>query len=122
MSTVIRYVQNTLTAANTNTAVSSTGSDYAEVTLDILCVAGQAANAAATTLLTWTGSGKIKSIKSVLVKANNGNVVAFGITAATATNFTIDATGKIITMQVLNGGVAIPANATICITLILGNY
>jgi hypothetical protein len=117
-----RYITNTLTAANTNTSVNSTGKDYGEYTFSILCVAGQAANAAASTLLTWTGSGTIKQISSVTMRGNTGNVIACGITAATATNFSIDATGKIITMQVANGGVSIPANTTIIIKLIIGNY
>lgn len=122
MTSVVRYVQNTTTAANVNTNAGSTGTDYQLVVFDITTTAAIAAGANAN-ILTWTGAGKIKSIASVLMKATTTQgVIGVGVTALTATNLTIDATGKIINLAVLAGGVAIPANATICLTLVIGNY
>lgn len=122
MTSVVRYVQNTTTAANVNTNAGSTGTDYQLVVFDITTTAAIAAGANAN-ILTWTGAGKIKSIASVLMKATTTQgVIGVGITALTATNLTIDATGKIINLAVLAGGVAVPANATICLTLVIGNY
>jgi hypothetical protein len=122
MTSVVRYVQNTTTAANVNTNAGSTGTDYQLVVFDITTTAGITANANAN-ILTWTGAGKIKSIASVLIKATNTQgVVGVGITLVTATNIIIDATGKVINLAVSNGGVGIPANATICLTLVIGNY
>lgn len=122
MTSVVRYVQNTTTAAGVNTNAGSTGTDYQLVVFDITTTQAIAATANAN-ILTWTGAGKIKSIASVLIKATaTQGVIGVGITLGTATNFTIDATGKVINLAVLAGGVGIPANATICLTLVIGNY
>ena len=122
MTSVVRYVKNTSTAANVNTSVASTGGDYQLITIDVTTVAGIAAGANAN-IVTWAGSGKIKSIASILMKAQaTQGIVGVGVTNGTATNFTIDATGKIINVAVLAGGVAIPANTTICLLLVIGNY
>ena len=122
MTSVVRYVKNTSTAANVNTSVASTGGDYQLITIDVITVAGIAAGANAN-IVTWAGSGKIKSIASILMKAQaTQGIVGVGVTNGTATNFTIDATGKIINVAVLAGGVAIPANTTICLLLVIGNY
>lgn len=119
MTSVVRYVQNTSTAANVNTAVGSTGGDYQLIAFDIITVAGIAANANAN-VLTWTGSGKIKSIMSVEVFSQAGAINA--PSAAAATSVTIDATGKIINVAVANAGTAIVANSIIKLLLIIGNY
>lgn len=119
MTSVVRYVQNTSTAANVNTAVGSTGGDYQLIAFDIITVAGIAANANAN-VLTWTGSGKIKSVIQYLVKSNAG---AIHVPVAAATDsVTIDATGKIINVAVANGGTAIAANSVISLLLVIGNY
>ena len=75
MTSVVRYVKNTTTAANVNVAVASTGGDYQLVAFDITTAAGIAANANAN-ILTWIGAGKIKSILSVFVRAAGQGAVA----------------------------------------------
>ena len=122
MTAVIRYVTHTMDGGDNTPAVESTGSDYQLITIDVMSVAGIAAGANAN-IVTWAGSGKIKSIASILMKAQaTQGIVGVGVTNGTATNFTIDATGKIINVAVLAGGVAIPANTTICLLLVIGNY
>ena len=119
MTSVIRYVQNTTTAANVNTTVGSTGGDYQLIAIDVTTAAGIAANANAT-VLTWTGSGQIKSIFSVFMKSTVG---AINVPIATATtSVVVDATGKIVNVAVANGGTAIAANSVISLLLVIGNY
>ena len=122
MTSVVRYVNNTTTAADVNTEVASTGGDYQLVAFDITTTAAIEAEGNAK-ILTWTGSGKIKSIASILMKAPaTQGIIGVGVTGSSATNFRINNTGKIINVEVLTGGVAIPANTTICLLLVIGNY
>ena len=129
MTSVVRYVKNTTTAANVNVAVASTGGDYQLVAFDITTAAGIAANANAN-ILTWTGAGKIKSILSVFVRAagqgavaQTGEVIPFGAVAQnTHSTITLDATGKTINIALLAGAPAINAGATISLLLVIGNY
>jgi hypothetical protein len=119
MTSVIRYVKNTTTATNVNTNVGSTGGDYQLIAIDVTTVAGIFANGTAN-VLTWTGSGQIKSILSVFIKSNVGaiNVPA----AAGTTRVTIDESGKIVNVAVAAGGTAIAANSVISLLLVIGNY
>ena len=122
MTAVIRYVTHTMDGGDNTPDVDSTGSDSQLLAFDITTTEGIAAEDNADVLV-WKGSGKIKSIASILIKAQGTQgIVGVGITNLTATNFTIDATGKIINVAVLAEGVAIPANATICLVLVIGNY
>ena len=109
MTSVVRYVQNTTTAANVNTSVVSTGGDYQLVAFDITTAAGIAANANAN-ILTWKGAGKIKAISSVFMRrATTGEVIPMGAVAQnTHTTITLDATGKIINIALLAGATPIP--------------
>ena len=129
MTSVVRYVKNTTTAANVNVAVASTGGDYQLVAFDITTAAGIAANANAN-ILTWIGAGKIKSILSVFVRAagqgavaQTGEVIPFGAVAQnTHSTITLDATGRTINMALLAGAPPINAGATISLLLVIGNY
>lgn len=129
MTSVVRYVKNTTTAANVNVAVASTGGDYQLVAFDITTAAGIAANANAN-ILTWIGAGKIKSILSVFVRAagqgavaQTGEVIPFGAVAQnTHSTITLDATGRIINIALLAGAPPINAGATISLLLVIGNY
>ena len=129
MTSVVRYVKNTTTAANVNVAVASTGGDYQLVAFDITTAAGIAANANAN-ILTWTGAGKIKSILSVFVRAagqgavaQTGEVIPFGAVAQnTHSTITLDATGRTINIALLAGAPPINAGATISLLLVIGNY
>jgi hypothetical protein len=123
MTTSIRYVQNTTPAANVNTSVASTGGDYQLVAFDITIGAGIAANANAN-ILTWTGSGKIKSILAFTPRvAATGELLPLGIVAQnTHTLITIDASQKILNVIVPAAGVAIPVNTVISLLLVIGNY
>lgn len=126
MTSVVRYIQNTSTGANVNTAVGSTGGDYQLVAFDITTAAGIAAGANAN-VLTWVGAGKIKSIISVFMRlataGATGEVIPMGIVATnTHTLVTIDATGKIVNVSVPAAGVALPVNAVISLLLVIGNY
>jgi hypothetical protein len=123
MTSVVRYVNNTTTAANVNTEVASTGGDYQLVAFDITTAAGIAANANAN-ILTWTGSGKIKAITSVFMRrATTGEVIPMGAVAQTThTTITLDATGKVINIALLAGATPIPTNTVISLMLVIGNY
>ena len=119
MTSVIRYVKNTTTAANVNTSVASTGGDYQQIAFDIITTAGIAANANAN-VLTWAGAGKIKTVLSFMVRTAAG-AINVPVAAAT-TSVTIDATGKILNVAVANGGTAITAGSIISMVLVIGNY
>ena len=129
MTSVVRYVQNTSTAANVNVAVASTGGDYQLVAFDITTTAGIAAGANAN-ILTWTGAGKIKSIQNVFIRAagqgavaQTGEVIPFGAVAQnTHTTITLDATGRTINIALLGTATPINAGATISLLLVIGNY
>jgi hypothetical protein len=123
MTTVIRYVKNTTTAANVNTQVDSTGADYQLVSIDVTTAAGIAAGANAN-VLTWTGAGKIKAIVSVFMRrAATGEIIPMGAVAQnTHSTITLDATGKIINIALLGGATVIPTNTVISFLLVIGNY
>ena len=129
MTSVVRYVKNTTTAANVNVAVASTGGDYQLIAFDITTAAGIAANANAN-ILTWIGAGKIKSILSVFVRAagqgavaQTGEVIPFGAVAQnTHSTISLDATGRTINIALLAGAPPINAGATISLLLVIGNY
>jgi hypothetical protein len=123
MTTVIRYVKNTTTAANVNTQVDSTGADYQLVAIDVTTAAGIAAGANAN-VLTWTGAGKIKAIVSVFMRrAATGEIIPMGAVAQnTHSTLTLDATGKIINIALLGGATVIPTNTVISFLLVIGNY
>jgi len=122
MTTAIRYVQNTSTAANVNVNVASTGGDYQLVAFDIITTAGIAAGANAN-ILTWTGAGKIKSIQSVFIREDDGEIIPLGAVAQnTHTLITLDAAGKTINISVPAGGAALGAGALVSLLLVIGNY
>jgi hypothetical protein len=123
MTSVIRYVKNTSTAANVNVAVGSTGKDYQLVAFDITTTAAIAAGANAN-ILTWTGAGKIKSIQSVFIRAaDDGEVIPLGgVVQNTHALITLDATGKTINIEVPAAGAAIDAGSVVSLLLVIGNY
>lgn len=123
MTTSVRYVQNTSTAPNVNVAVASTGGDYQLVAFDIITAAGIAAGANAN-ILTWTGSGKIKSIQSVFIrKPDTGEIIPLGAVAQnTHTLITLDAPAKTINISVPAGGSAMDAGCVVSLVLVIGNY
>lgn len=131
MTSVIRYVKNTFDGGDpASCRVSSTGSDYQLVAIDVLTTAGIAANANAN-VLTWTGSGKIKSIVSAFMRrtgsgvpqTDTGEIIPMGAVAQnTHSTFTIDATGKTINCSILANATPIPTFTTISFLLVIGNY
>jgi len=123
MTTSVRYVQNTSTAANVNVAVASTGGDYQLVAFDIITAAGIAAGANANSL-TWTGAGKIKSIQSVFIrKPDTGEIIPLGAVAQnTHTLIILDAAAKTINISVPAGGSAMDAGCVVSLVLVIGNY
>ncbi len=123
MTSVVRYVKNTSTAANVNVAVTSTGKDYQLIAFDITTVAGIAAGAHAN-ILTWIGAGKIKSILSVFVRnPDDGEVIPLGAVAQnTHSLITLDATAKTINIAIPAAGVALDANTVVSLLLVIGNY
>jgi hypothetical protein len=123
MTSVIRYVKNTSTAANVTVAVASTGGDYQLVAFDITTTAGIAAGAHAN-ILTWTGAGKIKSIQTIFVRnPDDGEVIPFGAVAQnTHALITLDAAGKTITIEIPAGGAALDAGVVVSLLLVIGNY
>jgi hypothetical protein len=123
MTSVVRYVTHTMDGDDNTPAVDSTGSDYQLVAFDITTTEGIAADADAD-VLEWEGSGTIKSILAISAKViATGEMIPMGVVATnTHTLVTIDPAGKIINVAVLAGGVAIPANTTICLLLVIGNY
>ena len=123
MTTVVRHVKNTSTAANVNVAVGSTGKDYQLVAFDIKTTDGIAAGANAN-ILTWTGSGKIKSIQNVFVRnPDDGEIMPMGAVAQnTHTLITLDEDDQTINIDIPAGGVPIDANAVVSLLLVIGNY
>ena len=121
MTTSVRYVQNTSTAVNTNITVNSTGLDAQLVAFDILLVAGVPQSTTAN-ILQWTGAGNIKSIISALIREPNGAIVT-PPTNLTRQRLFLDATQKSVSLQVPNDQTpVIPANSTVSLLLIIGNY
>ncbi len=127
MTTVIRYVKNTMDGGG-SPHVSSTGSDCQLVAIDVYTAAGIAANANAN-VLTWTGAGKIRSIASVFMRrtgsgnaqTDTGEIIPMGAVAQnTHSTFTVDATGKTINCRLLAGATAIPTFTTISFLLVIG--
>lgn len=131
MTSVIRYVKNTIDGlAPAQAGVGSTGFDHQLVVIDVLVAAGIAANANAD-VLTWTGSGKIKSIVSAFMRrtgsgvpqTDTGEIIPMGAVAQnTHSTFTVDATGKTINCSLLAGATPIPTFTTISFLLVIGNY
>ena len=132
MTSVIRYVKNTFDGGDpTSCQVGSTGFDHQLVAIDVLVTAGIAANANAN-VLTWTGSGKIKSIVSAFMRrtgsgnigvTDTGEIIPLGAVAQnTHSTFTVDATGKTINCSLLAGAAPIPTFTTISFLLVIGNY
>ena len=130
MTTVIRYVKNTMDGGDpASCRVSSTGSDHQLVAIDVLVTAGIAANANAN-VLTWTGAGKIRSIASIFMRrtgsgnigvTDTGEIIPMGAVAQpTHSTFTVDATGKTINCRLLAGATAIPTFTTISFLLVIG--
>ena len=129
MTTVIRYVKNTMDGGG-SPHVSSTGSDCQLVAIDVYTAAGIAANANAN-VLTWTGSGKIKSIASIFMRrtgsgnanTDTGEIIPMGAVAQnTHSTFTVDATGKTVNCRLLAGATAIPTFTTISFLLVIGGH
>src|SRR3990167_6892221 len=119
MVAVIRYVKNAMDGGG-SPCVGSTGSDCQLVAIDILTRAGIAANANAN-VLTWTGSGKIKSIVSVFMRrtgsgnpaTDTGEIIPLGaVDQDTHSTFTVDATGKTINCNILAGATPVPTFTT----------
>jgi len=111
-------------------SVGSTGSDYQLVAIDVLTTAGIAAGGNAN-VLTWTGTGKIKSIFSVFMRrtgsgvpaTDTGEIIPMGAVAQnTHSTFTIDATGKTINCNILANATPLPTFTTISFLLVIGNY
>ena len=123
MTTVVRHVKNTSTAANVNVAVGSTGKDYQLVAFDIKTTDGIAAGANAN-ILTWTGAGKIKSIQNVFVRnPADGEIMPLGAVAQdTHTLITLDEDDQTINIDIPAGGVPIDADAVVSLLLVIGNY
>jgi len=123
MTSVVRYIKNTTTAANVNVAIGSTGGDYQLLAFDIRTTAGIAANANAN-ILTWTGAGKIKSIQSVFIRnPADGEVIPLGaVDQDTHTLITLDDTRKTINISVPAGGAEILAGCVVSLLLVIGNY
>jgi hypothetical protein len=115
MTAVIRYVTNTMDAWTHAHTVDSTGSDYQLVAFDITTIGGIDAGANAD-ILTWTGSGKIKSILTISAKViADGDMIPMSMVK-------IDPTGKIINVSIPTDGAAIPENSLISLILVIGNY
>jgi hypothetical protein len=129
MVAVIRYVNNTMDGGG-SPCVGSTGSDCQLVAIDVFTRAGIAANTNAD-VLTWTGSGKIKSIVSVFMRrtgsgnpaTDTGEIIPMGAVAQnTHSTFTIDATGKTINCRLPATATPIPTFTKISFLLVIGNY
>jgi phosphoribosylformylglycinamidine (FGAM) synthase-like enzyme len=123
MTSVVRYVSNTSTAANVNVAVSSMGGDYQLVAFDITTTAGIAAGANAN-ILTWTGAGKIKSIQNIFIRnPADGEIISLGAVAQnTHALITLDATAKTINISIPAGGAPLDAGVVVSLLLVIGNY
>jgi len=130
MTSVIRYVKNTIDGGG-SPRVGSTGFDSQLIAVDVFTTAGIAAGANAD-VLTWTGSGKIKSIVSILMRrtgsgnigvTDTGEVIPMGAVAQnTHAQFTLDPTGKTINCSIRGHAVPIPTFTTITFLLVIGNY
>jgi hypothetical protein len=129
MTSVIRYVKNTMDGGG-SPAVGSTGSDSQLVAIDVFTREGIAANAN-TNVLTWTGSGTIKSIVSILMRrtgsgdgpTDTGEIIPMGAVAQnTHSTFTIDPTGRTVNCSILPNATPIPTFTTISFLLVIGNY
>ena len=130
MTSVIRYVKNTMDGGG-SPCVRSTGSDSQLIAVDVLTTAGIAAGANAD-VLTWTGSGKIKSIASIFMRrtgsgnigvTDTGEVIPMGAVAQnTHAQFTLDPTGKAINCSIRGHATPIPTFTTITFLLVIGNY
>ena len=123
MTTVVRHVKNTSTAANVNVAVGSTGKDYQLVAFDIKTTDGIAAGANAN-ILTWMGAGKIQSIQNVFIRnPDDGEIMPLGaIDQDTHTLITLDEDDQTLNIDIPAGGVPIDANAVVSLLLVIGNY
>lgn len=130
MTSVIRYVKNTMDGGG-SPHVGSTGSNSQLIAVDVLTTAGIAANANAD-VLTWTGSGRIKSIVSVFMRrtgsgnigvTDTGEVIPMGAVAQnTHTQFSVDDTGTTINCRLRGHATPIPTFTTITFLLVIGNY
>ena len=130
MTSVIRYVKNTMDGGG-SPSVGSTGTDSQLIVVDVFTEAGIAANANAD-VLTWEGSGRIKSIVSIFMRrtgsgnigvTDTGEIIPMGAVAEnTHSTFTIDATGKTINCSILANATPIPTFTTISFLLVIGNY
>lgn len=130
MTSVIRYVKNTMDGGG-SPSVGSTGTDSQLIVVDVFTEAGIAANANAD-VLTWEGSGTIKSIVSIFMRrtgsgnigvTDTGEIIPMGAVAQnTHSTFTIDATGKTINCSILANATPIPTFTTISFLLVIGNY
>jgi hypothetical protein len=129
MVAVIRYVKNTMDGGG-SPCIGSTGADCQLVAIDVFTRAGIAANSNAN-ILTWTGSGKIKSIISVFMRrsgsgnpaTDTGEIIPTGaVEQNTHSTFTIDATGKTINCRLLATATPIPTFTTISLLLVIGNH
>lgn len=123
MTTMVRYVQNTMDGGTNTPKVSSTGSDYQLMAFDIVTTAGIAAGANLNVLV-WEGAGLIKSILAVrAVVAATGQFIPMGAVAAnTHALITIDATQKIINISIPAAGAVVPINSRISLLLVVGSY
>ena len=130
MTSVIRYVKNTMDGGG-SPRVGSTGTDSQLIVIDVLTEAGIAAGANAD-VLTWEGSGRIKSIVSIFMRrtgsgnigvTDTGEIIPMGAVAEnTHSTFTIDATVKTINCSILANATPIPTFTTISFLLVIGNY
>lgn len=120
MTSVIRYVKNTTGANNANTAVNSTGGDYQLIAIDVEITSTIPNNNSPIVILTWTGSGTIKSILSVFIKNDGGSICVPSSTARTSV--VLDNAGKSVYVAVDNGGIEIVADSVISLLLVIGNY
>jgi hypothetical protein len=129
MVAVIRYVKNAMDGGG-SPHVGSTGSDSQLIAVDVYTTAGIAAGANAD-VLTWAGSGRIKSIASIFMRrtgsgdpnTDTGEVIPMGAVAQnTHSAFTVDAAGKTINCRLLDNATPIPTFTTITFLLVIGNY
>ncbi len=123
MTSVVRFVKNTMDGGEQTPKIGSTGGDYQLIALEITTTAGIAADADAD-ILEWSGAGKIKSILSFIARVKaTGELIPSGIAAAnTHTLLSVDAAGKVVNVSVPAAGVAIPANSSMALLLVIGNY
>ena len=118
MTAAFRYVKNTVAPDAATIPIGSTGKDSQLIAFDITCTSGILVGANAN-ILQWTGAGKIQSIISCEIFTNTGGIYSAN---NILTLVTIDATGKIINVNVQAAGTAITANNVIKLLLVIGNY